>query len=123
MIAINHDARYAALSNMEASLIIPQNNRTDTNFHQTQSLSPSSIAFFVSGFEKLQRETASLKLLVSVRQTEKDYTEKLFDMTTMILESVESFMSAELPNKVLHSVALPGVGNEVAASFGFNYYR
>jgi hypothetical protein len=108
---------------MGSSSSVLQNNRRETFFHQSPALSPSSIAFFISGFEKLERETASIKLLVSVRETEKDYTEKLFDMTTMILESVESFMSAELPNKVLHSVALPSAGNEVTASYGFNYYR
>lgn len=108
---------------MDISQSFPNNNRRESNFFATPNLSPSSLAFFISGFEEIRRETANIKLLVSVRETEKDYTEKLFDMTAMILESVESFMRAELPNKVLHSIALPSFGNEVAASYGFNYYR
>lgn len=123
MIGIDHDARYSAISNMELSGKFPQNNRADSFFLETPKLSPSSVAFFISGFEEIQRETARIKLLVSVRQTEKDYTEKLFDMTEMIAESVESFMKAQLPNGILHSVALPNFGNEVAAYYGFNYYR
>lgn len=60
---------------------------------------------------------------MSVRQTETDYTEKLFAMTAMILQAVESFMNAEFPDEILHSVALPNFDNDVGAFHGFNYYR
>lgn len=123
LIGIDHDARYSAISNMELSGKYPQNARTETFFFETPKLSPSSLAFFISGFEQIQREASRIKLLVSVRETEKDYTEKLFDMTEMIVEAVESFMKAQLPIGILHSVALPNFGNEVAAYYGFNYYR
>lgn len=95
-----------------------------TVFFETPSISPSSLAFFVSGFKELDQETKNgVKLLVSVRETETDNTEKLFIFTETILDSVESFMGVTLQQKVLHSVALPGYEKEFGAFYSFNYYR
>lgn len=60
---------------------------------------------------------------MAVRQTEADFIEKLFDVTALILQAVESFMNVEFPEEVLHSVALPNFSNDFNAFYGFNYYR
>jgi hypothetical protein len=98
-------------------------NRAETFFESSPLLNPSSLAFFVSGFTEIVRETKSKKHLVSVRESEKDYTEKLFEITEKILESVELLFDAEFPNDVLHSVALPNYENDVGSFYGFNNYR
>lgn len=101
-----------------------ENNRVETFFADTPSISPSSLAFFVSGFAKTTRDLRSgIKHLVSVRSTETDYKEKLFQKTEQILHAVESFMDVELPLAVLHSVALPNFDYEIGSSYGFNFYR
>lgn len=95
-----------------------------TMFYETPRLNPSSLAFFISEFKESLRETSSgTKHLVSVRESEMDYTEKLFDMTALIVPAVESFMRVSLPNEILHSVAIPNFGHEAGSFYGFNYYR
>jgi aminopeptidase N len=126
MIGINHDASYTSLSNMpEMTKSSLDNNRTRTFFSDTPSISPSSLAFFISGFEETTREArrSGIKHLVSVRNTETNYKEKLFEMTELVLDAVESFMSFKLPHGVLHSVALPNFGYEIGSFYGFNFYR
>ena len=100
-------------------------DRVETFFESTPLISPSSLAFFVSGFEETTRKTrrGDVQHLVAVRQTETDYQEKLFEMTELILETVESFMSIHLPVEYLHTVALPNFDIETASFYGFNFYR
>lgn len=126
MIVINHDAIYSPLANMPQLYQQPlPGNRVETFFKNTPLISPSSLAFFVSGFEETTRRTRreNVQHLVAVRQTETDYQEKLFEMTEQILDTVESFMSVHLPVEYLHSVALPSFDIETASFFGFNFYR
>lgn len=125
LIAVDHDETYTAISNTAFTARVQlEGNRVRTSFSNTQSLSPSSLAFFVSGFTHEERETIrGIKHIVSVRQTESDYTEKLFVMTATILQAVESFMNAEFPDEILRSVALPNFDNDVSAFQAFNYYR
>jgi aminopeptidase N len=125
-IGINHDASYRALSNMaEMARTELASNRVVTFFHETNLISPSSLAFFVSGFKEVIQGTRrnGFKHLVSVRETEMDYKEKLFEMTELILDAVESFMNVDLPHEVIHSVALPNFGRDVGSFYGFNIYR
>lgn len=100
-------------------------NFVRTSFFSTPLISPSSLAFFISGFEKTTRETRNdrIKHTVAVRETEKDYQERLFAMTDQILEAVESFMNLQLPIENLHSIALPNFGFEIGSFFGFNLFR
>lgn len=102
-----------------------ENNRIGTYFTETPSISPSSLAFFVSGFNETTRATrrSEVQHLVSVRETEMDYQEKLFEITELILDAVESFMNVQLPHEVLHSVALPNFGKELGSFYGFMFYR
>lgn len=126
VIGINHDGSYTPISNMpELFKTLLANNRAETFFIDTPAISPSSLAFFVSGFKEVTRETrrSGIKHLVSVRETETDDKEKLFEMTELILDAVESFMKVQLPVEVLHSVALPNFGHEVVSYYGFNFYR
>lgn len=123
-IAVNHNENYSAISNTKVSF----NQRIDdgfrTFFSETSPLSPSSLAFFISGFEHDERETSNgIGHIVSVRQTETDYTKMLFDMTEMIIPAVEFFMRVNLPDKILNSVALPNFDNDIGAFYGLNYYR
>lgn len=109
---------------MEEFTKIPQNNRFDIFFEETPSLPPSSLAFFISGFHLTSRVTSSgIKHAIAVRETETNYTEKLFELTEMILDAAESFMKLRLPNEVLHFVALPNYGRSIGAFYGFNYYQ
>lgn len=99
-------------------------NMIETFFFDTPKLPPSSLAFFVSGFEEIRKETSNgLRHLVSVRATEADHTVKFFEKTDEILNAVESFMRVKLPYGVLTSVLLPNYDHDVSAFFGFNYYR
>lgn len=108
---------------MPALASIPSSNRLETYFFETPPIPPSSLAFFISGFSEAIKETDAVKHLVSVRRSEMDYTEKLFDMTETLLEAVESFMMVKLPSGVLHSVALPNYELKVESFYGFNFYR
>jgi hypothetical protein len=128
MIVVDHDETYSPLSNMpELDANPPANRRIVTFFTDTPQISPSSVAFFVSGFAKSTRtlRRSGMEHLVAVRQTETDHYEKLFEETSRILEAVESFMGVQLPRELsqIHSVALPNFGKEVASFFGFNLYR
>lgn len=99
-------------------------NLADTYFLQTPLISPSSLAFFVSGFERIERRTNNgLIHFVYVRASERDYTQKLFEITDKTLDAVESFVKVKPSNGVLHSVVLPGFDFEVGAYYRFNYYR
>lgn len=104
---------------------IPKNELADTIFRDTPRLSPSSLAFFISGFNETTRETASeFSHLVSVRALATDYTEKLFNMTDSILTAFESLISVEWPaDFALHTVALPHFDFAVSSFYGLNYYR
>lgn len=123
-IAINHNANYTAISNTEESFRVDRGRELETFFFDTPLVSPSSLAFFVSGFLKVERETNNgYKHFVSVRATEMNYTQKLLEKTDKTLDAVESFMNAKLPKGVLHSVVLPNFDFDVAAFYSFNYYR
>lgn len=105
-------------------MTVPDNARAKTFFFLTPRFSPSSLAFFVSGFnETLQETRRGINHIVSARETETDYTEKLFQMTESLVQAVESFMRVELPHLVLHSVAIPNYKYDVGSFYGFNYYR
>ena len=126
MIVVNHDETYSPLANMAQFHQQPlAGNRVETFFENTPLISPSSLAFFVSGFKETTRRTRreDVQHLVAVRQTETDYQEKLFEMTEQILDTVESFMSVHLPVEFLHSVALPSFEIGTASFYGFNFYR
>lgn len=108
----------------EAAHLDAEENRIETFFADTPHISPSSLAFFVSGFAKTTQDLrAGFEHVVSVRSTEMDYKEKLFEKTQQIVDAVESFMDIKLPFAVLHSVALPNFDYEIGSSYGFNFYR
>jgi hypothetical protein len=128
MIVVDHDETYSPLSNMPEMIVKPPaGGRVESFFTNTPQISPSSLAFFVSGFTKSTRalRRSGIEHLVAVRQTEADHQEKLFEETSRILEAVESFIGLQLPRELsrIHSVALPNFGKEVASFFGFNMYR
>lgn len=122
---IIHRASYSAISNMDLLFAIEGDDQTTSVFLETSLISPSSLSFFISGYKKIVTDTRSgITHIVSVRESEDAYTEMLFTLTDIILESVESFLDNPLPiDTVLHSVVLPGYENEFGAFYGFNYYR
>ena len=120
-IGIDHDPTYTAISSTEESF---KNERgSETFFFETPLLSPSSIAFYVSGFERKEKYSRGILNVVSARATEMDHAQKLIEKTDEILDSVESFLNIKLPNSVLNSVALPNFDYDMAAFYGFIYYR
>ena len=99
-------------------------NLTNTAFFETPRILPSSLAFFVSGFSKIASDiNSNIKHLVSVRESEEDYTEKLSEISTFVVESVESFFDASLSHEVFHSILLPDYEREVGAFYNLNFYR
>lgn len=95
-----------------------------TYFDDTPLLSPSSLAFFVSGFSKISTETRSgIVHDVSVRETEMKYTDLLISTIEQILESTHSYMNFDLPVRKLQSVVLPNYQQDMGSFFGFINYQ
>ncbi|CRL04603.1 CLUMA_CG017671, isoform A [Clunio marinus] len=126
-VIINHDSTYHALSNTLSFDKSLQGSRMQTIFYQTPLISPCSLAFFISGFSSIEEESSNgIKLIVSVREREKENTKKLLDIMDSTLKAVESFMGLNLSSlnlKTLHSVVLPNFDKEVESFYAFNYYR
>lgn len=95
-----------------------------TNFADTPLLSPSSLAFFISGFSNVSMATRSgIFHDVSVRETEMNYTDLLISATEKVLESIRLYLNFELPLKKLQSVVLPNYRRDLGSFYGFNNYQ
>lgn len=103
----------------------PQNGLADTFFHPTPRISPSSLAFFVSGFaETMNESTSGFKHLISVRASKLDYIEHFSNEADAIIAAVTSFMSINWPaDFVLNAVALPVFSLDASSFYGLTYYR
>lgn len=95
-----------------------------TYFDDTPLLSPSSLAFFISGFLKISTETRSgIVHDVSVRETEMKNIDLLISMTEQVSASTYSQMNFDLPLRKLQSVVLPNYQQDVGSFFGFINYQ
>lgn len=128
--SIQHGADFDAISNAPTigRVNLPSGD-VRTNFHYVNAIAPQSLAFFVMSTAEFSRQTKNItrngfEHSVSIRETELEYSEKIFNSLEVLVTRVELLLNISISNEFSHHrhVALPDFREIVAAYYGFNFY-
>lgn len=123
---MTHDKSFNSISTTpeELKTLLPD-NKVQTEFKETPRISPSSMAFFVSGFKRITDvlDVGSIQHEVLVRDTEVEHVDMLLELTNVIFTALKDLFDIPLPITKLISVAIPDFGKANVANYAINNYR